>query len=154
MITHLPVTANRLLKQVTDTARRAPAELGSATPALLIKTIRQRLGMTQAQLARRAKIPQSHVATIEIGRADVQLGTIRRIVEALHCEAILLLKPKESFQEIIKERATKIATRRVSRVMGSMALENQNPDSKHRADLINAEMHRLIQHPRELWEED
>jgi predicted DNA-binding mobile mystery protein A len=154
MISPLPVTTTRLLKQLTDTARRTPTELEAAGPAMMIKAIRQRLGMTQAQLARRAKIPQSHVATIEIGKTDVQLGTLRKVAKALECEVILLFKPQKSFEQLINERAKKVATRRVSRVMGTMALENQDPGAKSRNELIVAETNRLIQHPRELWEED
>jgi predicted transcriptional regulator len=48
-----------------------------------IKTIRTRLRLTQAELARRAGVTQAYIAKIEAGEADPRLSTIERISKAL-----------------------------------------------------------------------
>lgn len=61
-------------------------------PHVLIRTLRRELKMTQAQLARRAGLPQSHLAKIEGGKVDMQLGTLRRILRAMSHELVLTLR--------------------------------------------------------------
>jgi transcriptional regulator with XRE-family HTH domain len=51
-------------------------------PATLIKAVRRRHGLTQAELARRAGTSQSVVSTYEHGRRDPSWMTLRRLVEA------------------------------------------------------------------------
>ncbi len=51
-------------------------------PATLIKAVRRRQGLTQAQLARRAGTTQPVVSAYEHGRRDPSWTTLRRLVEA------------------------------------------------------------------------
>jgi DNA-binding XRE family transcriptional regulator len=48
-----------------------------------LRVLRLRKGMSQAQLAKAIGTQQPHVARIERGQADPQLGTCRRIAQAL-----------------------------------------------------------------------
>ena len=61
------------------------------TPAALIRAVRRRQGLTQADLARRAGTSQPVISAYEHGRRDPTFGTLRKIVEAggerLHLEA-------------------------------------------------------------------
>lgn len=52
------------------------------TPAELIKAVRRRGGLTQADLARRAGTSQPVVSAYEHGRRDPTFGTLRKLVEA------------------------------------------------------------------------
>lgn len=52
-------------------------------PHAVIRELRKEQGLTQAQLARRAGLPQSHLAKIEAGKVDMQLSTLRRLFRAL-----------------------------------------------------------------------
>lgn len=52
------------------------------TPAELIKAVRRRAGLTQADLARRAGTSQPVVSAYEHGRRDPTVGTLRKLVEA------------------------------------------------------------------------
>ena len=52
------------------------------TPAALIRTLRQRQGLTQADLARRAGTSQPVVSAYEHGRRDPTVTTLRKLVEA------------------------------------------------------------------------
>lgn len=51
-------------------------------PARLIKAVRRRQGLTQAELARRAGTSQPVVSAYEHGRRDPSWETLRRLVEA------------------------------------------------------------------------
>jgi transcriptional regulator with XRE-family HTH domain len=51
-------------------------------PAALLKTVRRRRGLTQAQLAARAGTSQPVVSAYERGHRDPTVSTLRRLVEA------------------------------------------------------------------------
>jgi transcriptional regulator with XRE-family HTH domain len=52
------------------------------TPAELIRTVRRRQGLTQAELARRAGTSQPVVSAYEHGRRDPTYDTLRKLIEA------------------------------------------------------------------------
>src|SRR5215470_2823302 len=52
------------------------------TPGELLRGVRRRRGLTQADLARRAATSQPVVSAYEHGRRDPTVGTLRRLVEA------------------------------------------------------------------------
>ena len=51
-------------------------------PSELIRVVRRRRGLTQAELARRAGTSQPVVSAYEHGRRDPTFGTLRRLVAA------------------------------------------------------------------------
>ena len=51
-------------------------------PATIIRTVRRRQGLTQAELARRAGTTQPVVSAYEQGHRDPGYATLRRLVEA------------------------------------------------------------------------
>ncbi|MBI4678824.1 MAG: helix-turn-helix domain-containing protein [Elusimicrobia bacterium] len=149
-----PISSRRILDLLVSYAGKAPEETGTLAPHVVIRTIRNALRMTQAQLAKRACMPQSHLAKIETGKVDVQLSTIRKILRAMFCEAVVLPKFLKSPQAAIAERIEDVARRRVARVMGTKALEKRRPDDKTLRALIRSEEGRLMGLPSsEIWEE-
>lgn len=110
--------------------------------------------MSQTQLARRSKISQPHLARIEGGRLDPQISTLESVFQALFCEMIVLGKPTTPFDEILKAQAEKVARQRVQHVLGTMALEKQQPDAEAAEAMIREERDRLLRKPSsELWDE-
>lgn len=75
-------------------AGRAP-ERPALRPGALIKLLRARLRMSQAELGRRCGLAQSHVARIESGALDPQWSTLIRVLDALFCGAALLPLPRK-----------------------------------------------------------
>ena len=57
----------------------------------LLKRARSDAGLTQRELAARVGVPQSAVARIESGAADVRVGTLDRLLRA--CDAEVSLRP-------------------------------------------------------------
>lgn len=102
--TRLPISSRRDLERLVDFGRKAPEGMEALPAHDLIRMIRSGLRMTQAQLAKRAGMPQSHLAKIETGKVDVQLSTLRRIFRAMSCELVLVPKFQKSPQAVIAER--------------------------------------------------
>ncbi len=95
-----------------------------------LRAIRRALGMTTRQLAKSVGVTQAAVVDAERteARGDITLTTLQRYAAALGCEVHYALVPKRPLQEMIDERAEKVAREQVERVRHSMALEAQTTD--------------------------
>jgi predicted DNA-binding mobile mystery protein A len=103
-----------------------------------VKAIREALGMTTAQLARRIGISQPAVVKLERAEADdrIQLGTLRRAADALDCELVYALVPRVSLVERIEALRDERAREEFARLDHTMALELQgDADEDSRAEL-------------------
>jgi predicted DNA-binding mobile mystery protein A len=117
-----------------------------------IKAVREALGMTTAQLARRLGVKQPSVVAIEQSEAKgtIELATLRRVAEALDCTLIFALVPKKPLEAMIRDRARNFARRRRDPVEHSMLLEDQkveDKDAEARLDEIVREIN-----PRLFWD--
>ena len=120
-----------------------------------IRILRTSLRMSQAELAKRASIPQSHIASIETGKTDPQLSTMRRIFNALSCDLVIEPRPAKSLQDLLRDRARAVALRRLKQSMGTMALENQAPDAEVFRKLLENRTDEIVNDKREhLWREE
>src|SRR3989338_6029164 len=117
-----------------------------------IRLIREALGMTQDQLAKRIRAKQSSVAQMEKG-SDFQISTLEKIAKALNCELLIHLVPKQGIVQLLEEKSTEKATKLVSASSGNTALEMQLPEKKY-IDLQVTEMKEEIlkKHRKTLWE--
>jgi len=92
-------TLNELLVFV----RRAP-DAAARAPGFYLRAVRGKLRMSQAQLARRAKVGQSHIARIELGKVEADLATLRRLFDALFCDLLVIPKPRQELGDALAER--------------------------------------------------
>lgn len=118
-----------------------------------IKAIRQALGMTTAQLAKRMGVRQPSVVALEQSevRGTIELATLRRAAEALDCTLVYALIPNKPLEATVRERARAFARRRWRPVEHSMLLEDQQvtrDDSDDQLDDIIRETN-----PRRFWDE-
>src|SRR5271168_700114 len=76
-----------------------------------IKAIRQALGMTTEQLAKRMRVKQPSVINFEQSEAKgtIELATLRRVAQALDCTLIYALVPNRPLETTIQERARAFA---------------------------------------------
>lgn len=103
--------------------------------AEIVRTARQRRGLTQRGLADLAEVPQSTVAKVETGRQQPSLQMLQRLVGAagfrLRTELINNVRPSE----LLAERASMVASVlaeypiRQASVFGSVARGDDRPDS-------------------------
>jgi predicted DNA-binding mobile mystery protein A len=117
-----------------------------------IKAIREALGMTTAQLAKRLGVKQPSVVAIEQSEAKgtIELATLRRVAEALDCTLVYALVPNQPLETTVRDRARAFARRRRAPVEHSMLLEDQKVtarDAEARLDEIVREMN-----PRLFWD--
>jgi predicted DNA-binding mobile mystery protein A len=98
-----------------------------------LRAVRQALGMTTRQLAKSVGVSQAAVADTERTEAkgDITFATLQRYAAALDCDVVYALVPKRPLQEVVHERADRIAHDQVARVSHSMALENQSTSPEH-----------------------
>jgi predicted DNA-binding mobile mystery protein A len=98
-----------------------------------IKAIREALGMSTAQLAKRLRIKQPSVIALEKSEAKgtIELATLRRVAEALDCTLVYALVPKKPLESVVRGRARSLVRRRLEAVEHSMLLENQKVRRKN-----------------------
>src|SRR5436190_5244281 len=65
-------------------------------PNDLIRAVRRRRGLTQAELARRAGTSQPVVSAYEHGRRDPSVSTLRKLVHAAGAELVLDIAPRRA----------------------------------------------------------
>jgi predicted DNA-binding mobile mystery protein A len=93
-----------------------------------IKAIREGLGMTTVQLAKRLGVSQPSVTALEQSEAKgtIELATLRRVAAALDCTVVYALVPNQPLESTVRERARLFAKRRLGPVEHTMLLEDQS----------------------------
>lgn len=130
-----------------------PAERLAAPARGWIKAIREALGMSSEQLARRLGVKQPTLAAIERSetRGTIELATLRRVAAALDCTLAYALVPNRPLTATVKERARAIAARRLQAVEHSMLLENQALPAAERDARVESYADEID--PRRLWDD-
>jgi predicted DNA-binding mobile mystery protein A len=122
-----------------------------------IKAIREALGMTTAQLARRIGVSQPRVIAIEKAEknASITLNSLERAARALDCQVVYALIPRKPLNDLVEERAHIVAEKRLQSTRHSMALEAQSINKSDEEEQLKRLSERLINKAgSELWEDD
>lgn len=83
----------------------------------------------------------------------IQLGTLRRLAEALGCRLVYTVVPPKPLTEMRRDRARQLAERVIKRTAHSMRLEGQGiSDEAERRQLENLIEQILAENPKELWQ--
>ena len=93
-----------------------------------IRALRQASGMTLRELAMRMKSGLPSTAKFEKSEAEyrITLKSLRRAADALGCELVYALVPKQgNIRDLMERRAKEAVTSDVLAVEHTMALENQ-----------------------------
>lgn len=90
-----------------------------------LKTIREFLGMTTIQLAKRLEISQPRIVAMEKNERNVKISTMERIADVLNCDFSYAFVPRENIDDIIYNQAKKKAQKILDKVNKNMGLENQ-----------------------------
>lgn len=118
-------TARRRLDQ-----RLVGLDLGQRPPRGWIRAIREALGMTTGELARRMGLTQSRVSQLERSEehGSIRLDTLERAARALNCQVRYVFVPNEPLEDMVKRQARLRAQAEVDAVTHTMALEDQAPE--------------------------
>ncbi len=122
-----------------------------------LRTIRELLGMTTYQFAKRLGIAQSSAVGLEKREKQkaITLRSLEEAARALNCRLEYILIPNEPFKDTLRKRATKLAQKRLLETSKSMELEDQSvseSDMKRHLDILIEQI--LNEGRSEIWEEN
>lgn len=121
-----------------------------------VRAIREALGMTAAQLARRLSIAQPSVVGLEQAEASksITLETLERAARALDCTLVYALVPRQPLDALVQERAREVARERLRTISHSMTLEDQRVRDEDQQAQLEGLAQKLIDGPGSaLWNE-
>ncbi len=141
--------ARRSLDRTLTPYRELP---GRRPPKGWIRAIRDALGMTAEQLGERLSITQPSVQRLERSEAEdtIQLNTLRRVAEALGCEVIYALVPRDGLRRIYDRAAREVARRELGAISHSMVLEDQAVEDEDEDERLRRFVADELD-PREVW---
>ena len=131
-----------------------PEDRVKVPPRGWIRAIRDALGMTGVQFAKRLKVSPQSVDALEKSEANgsVKIETLRRAAEALNCTLVYALVPNTSLEAAVRDRARSVALRDLGRVAHSMKLEAQGTGEADLDARIDAYVRDTLR-DRDLWEQ-
>ena len=128
----------------------------SRPPKGWVRAVRDALGMTGTQLAKRMGVAQPRVFEIEHAEisGSLTIKSLERAAEALGCRVIYALVPEKTLAETVKQQAELVAERQLAQVEQTMSLENQSvKDGTARKEMRARLITELLRKPARLWDE-
>jgi len=122
-----------------------------------IKAIREALGMTTTQLAQRLGVVQSRAVAIEQAEANgkITLNSLEKAAHAMDCRLVYALVPRKQIDELVRERAERLAKKRMESTRHSMALEAQGVEAADEQEQLKRMIDRLLEKAgSEIWEDE
>jgi predicted DNA-binding mobile mystery protein A len=120
-----------------------------------IRAVREALGMSGKQLAKRLQVSQPRVFKLEQAEpaGAVTLKTMQQAAEALDCVFVYAIVPRSSLEETVRAQARLVAADRLQKVSHTMLLEAQTLSPEEQLDSLNAAVDELVREtPRDLWD--
>lgn len=145
------------LEQLEETIRPFRAVTDTQKPrGGWVRTMREALGMTNVQLARRLgrKAPQ----TIEDMQENevtetIKLRTLRELADALGCRLVYALVPTKPLDEMRRDQAQRVAAQLLRTASHSMKMEDQGVSATEKERELQSQIRRLLSgNPRKLWD--
>jgi len=121
-----------------------------------LRAIRDALGMTTTQFAKRLAVSQPRIIRLEKAEADgsITLRTLQNAAEALGCRVVYALVPEKPLAAILRERAETMAERQSVAVEHTMRLEDQTVRDKSAARRLREQIiEELLRRPARMWDE-
>ncbi|MGY3149261.1 putative DNA-binding mobile mystery protein A [Bradyrhizobium sp. USDA 3397] len=122
-----------------------------------IRAIRDALGMTTAQYAKRLGVSQPRIVELEKSEqsGSVTLNTLQRAAEALGCRLVYVLVPERPLAEVVTKRAAEIAERQSRAIEQTMRLEDQAVEDNRAARALREQaIEDLLKRPARLWDDE
>ena len=144
------------LKQLDKTLAGMRSALAVQPPARgWLRAIRDALGMSGPQLAKRMRMTKQGVADLEKKEVSgsISLNTLRKAAEAMDCVLVYAVVPRDSLTAIVERQARKVAEGHAAYSAHTMLLEDQLPSAEERRaaiDAATAELARTM--PKNLWD--
>ena len=97
-------------------------------PSGWLKAVRESLGLSTTQLAKRLNLAQSTIAGLETRekKGNLSIEMLQRTANAMDCELVYMILPKnKSLDRVLELRARRAAEKIIANVSHSMKLEDQ-----------------------------
>lgn len=103
-----------------------------------VRAIRDALGLTGAQLARRIGIRPASLSELEKNEASgrITLATLKRAAEALDCTLVYALVPNQSLDAMVEEAARSAAKKELAAAFHTMELEAQDLRDADKREMV------------------
>lgn len=142
-----------------DQRLQAFAELKKTQPPMRgwIRAIRDALGMTAEQLARRMGVQRQRAHALEKGEiaGTATINSMKKAAEAMDCVFVYALVPRDSLQANVERQAMKYAEKLHATVQHSMVLEQQGLTAEESRQGVQANAERFARETvRDIWELD
>ncbi|MFA5807359.1 MAG: mobile mystery protein A [bacterium] len=151
--------ANRkrlILEQLTDNVNRFRQLKDTPHPVKgWIRAIREALGMSGVQFAKRLGVSPQRVATLEKAEVAgaVTIRSMRQAAEALDCVFVYALVPRSSMKDTVRRQALEVARERLKHTSHTMLLEDQQLSKEKMRKALDAAVKELVDAmPKELWD--
>lgn len=139
---------NQAIRQVSDL---------SMPPEGWLRTVRNALGMSGTQLAKRLGVTKARVSRAERDEltGSVTLKSMKSMAEAMNCRFVYAVLPDQEIERLIQKRAVQKARERIEAASVHMALEAQALDD----ELVSFEVERIASEirekmPSDLWSDE
>lgn len=121
-----------------------------------IRAVRDTLGMTGKQLAKRMNVNQQRVARIEQDEklGKVTLNTMRNAAQAMDCVFVYCVVPINSLGQTVRSQAKSAAKKRMNRSNQMMRLEKQELNEREKEKALESLIDDIANEmPKTLWDE-
>jgi predicted DNA-binding mobile mystery protein A len=122
-----------------------------------IRAVREALGITTGQLAKRMKVHQPRIVELEKAEAkgNITMQSLERAAEALGCRVVYVLVPVKPLTTVLEERALQMAERQLYSVEQTMRLEAQGVDDEEQRERARQRLaDELLRRPARLWDDN
>jgi len=148
-----------LIRKQLDQRLQTFAALKDSTPPVRgwVRAVRDALGMTGEQLARRIGVQKQRVAALEKGEVagTVTFNSMKKAAEAMNCVFVYALVPRDSLQAVVERQARKYAEKIQADIQHSMTLEQQGLTPEENRRGIDANTGKFVRETaRDIWESD
>lgn len=120
-----------------------------------IKTIREVLGLTTSQLAKKVGISQPRISRLENSEkmGDLKLSSLQKIAKGLNMHFVYCFVPEATLEDMVREQARRIALKRLKRLDNTMRLEKQGLSEGEKKKALDDMIEKiLIDNPKDLWD--
>lgn len=137
--TRIDSTKHVLLQQLINRVKSARNAQAPKTPKDgWIRTIRQSLGMSGAQFAKRISSTRNKVSILERKEAngDITINQLKELSDGLDADFVYCVVPRRDPEQLIEEQARKKATEIMRKTHQNMYLESQHINNETQEEQI------------------
>ncbi len=121
-----------------------------------IRAVRDALGMTTTQLAKRLKVSQPTLFEYEKREIEgtITLNTLEKAAQAMGCRLLYAIVPENTLEALVQRQAEKVARAMFNKVEHTMRLEEQEISNDETNYQFQKFLDKVKEQSSRLWEED